>query len=331
MSRNLGLAAATLSILLLAAFSGMGAAGGLAPLLPFRYAAAQTSPGATVGVLLNEVELNPKGRDAGGEWVEIYNPTGSDADISNFRIRTSLNPTTITIPAGTVVPAGQFYVLAVDGEKLANSNSLTLLDASGQMMISRTPALLDKGDSSHTWQRFPDGGREWKLAEATRGSANDPASLQSGGSNNNNNNNPAVTPPPPPQQQQQSQRPGEQCTGSALCIEGTVVRVAGSGTLSVKAKAGEVYQVDLSLIKPSKSQSAYSFTRAACLGSSVVVDQDDGLAARGKNIMGVAYCSASPASLNQQLLDGGHASLESKHCAASEFVGQEWAKRHGCQ
>lgn len=329
MSRNLGLATATLSILLLAAFSGIGGAGGLAPLLPVRHAAAQTSAAAAaVSVLLNEVELNPKGRDAGGEWVEIYNPAGSDADISNFRIRTSLNPTTITIPAGTVVPAGQFYVLAVDGEKLANSNSLTLLDASGQTVLSRTPALLDKGDSSYTWQRFPDGGREWKLAEATRGSANDPASLPSSGSNNNNN--PTVTPPPPPPPQQQSQRSGEQCTGSALCIEGTVVRVAGSGVLSVKAKTGEVYPVDLSLVKSSKSQSAYSFTRAACLGSSVVVDQDDGLTARGKNIVGVAYCSASPASLNQQLLDGGHVALEPRHCGASEFAGQEWAKRHGC-
>jgi endonuclease YncB( thermonuclease family) len=349
MSSKPGLAAASLSVMLLAAFLGAGSV-----FVTARHASAQSASGGSGTVLLNEVELNPRGRDAGGEWVEIYNPTSSAVDISNYKVRTAFRPVTITVPAGTVVGAGQFYVLAVEGDKFADANSLSLLDASGQI-VSRTPSLLDKADDSQTWQRIPDGGREWKFAEATRGTANDPASLQGGNNNNNsngassnnnsNNNssggggsnsqNATSTSPslPPSSSKAQQQSSGPQCMGSAMCIEGVVRRIADADTLYVQAAGGgETYKVRLSLVKAVKSQAAESFTRAACLGSSVLVDQDDSLpASRGRsNIVGVAYCASSN-NLNQQLLDSGYASLDTRQCSASEFAGQEWAQRHGCR
>lgn len=359
MPRRPGLASASLSVMLLAAFLGTGGVF----LMATRHASAQSaSGGGSSNVLLNEVELNPRGRDAGGEWVEIYNPTGSAVDISNYKVKTSFRPVTITVPAGTVVGAGGFYVLAVEGDRFADANSLTLLDASGQV-VSRTPSLLDKADNSYTWQRIPDGGREWRFAEATRGAANDPSSIPSssssnngnagGGNNNNNSNNNsnsanssgggnsqnATSASPPssssPSSSKAQQQSGPQCTGSAMCIEGVVKRIADADTLYVQAAGGgETYKVHLSLVKAAKGPAAESFTRDACLGSSVLVDQDDGLASgRGgkttTNIVGVAYCASSN-NLNQQLLDGGYASLDARQCSVSEFAGQEWAKRHGC-
>jgi len=39
-------------------------------------------------VIINEVEINPLGNDSASisEWVELYNPTDSDIDISNWEI-----------------------------------------------------------------------------------------------------------------------------------------------------------------------------------------------------------------------------------------------------
>ncbi|MGI0019989.1 MAG: lamin tail domain-containing protein [Nitrososphaera sp.] len=289
--------------------AGLVAVGGLGGIGLMSMASAQPA-----GVKINEVELNPRGRDAGGEWVEIYNPTSADVNIGDYKIKTSYRSTTITIPAGIVVGAGQLYVLAIEGEKLSNGDLLTLADGVDQTVDKI--ALVDRSDSSLTWQRLPDGGSAWRFLEGTKGIANDPATFQIAKSTPANNGSVTTTKP----------ANAGQCVGSALCIEGRVTRVVDADTLWVTVGANNHKVVDLSLTKTTRNDKL--FTQGLCLGSNALVDQDDKQPGKGKSIMGVVYCAST--NLNQQLLDSGHVALAPRQCATSEFASQDWAKRHGC-
>lgn len=268
-----------------------------------------TAQGA--GVMINEVELNPRGQDAGNEWVEIYNPTGASIDIGNYKLLTTYRSTVITIPAGTVVGAGELYIFAVTGQSLANQDLLVLVDGSGQVM-DRTSTLVDRSDDPRTWQRVPDGGSKWRFVEETKGAPNDPASYKGKPADNRVS---AST---------QSTNASGQCAGTALCIEGRVVRVADADTLYVQ-KGGEIYKVDLSLTKAT-GKSDRSVTLGLCLGNNALVDQDDKQPGKGTSIRGVVYCNSQ--NLNQQLLDNGIVSADSRQCGTSEFAGQDWARKY---
>lgn len=302
MSYKLGFAAALL--IGLVAFGGLGGIGLLS------MASAQPA-----GVKINEVELNPRGRDAGGEWIEIYNPTGADVNIGDYKIATTFKGAIIPIPSGTVIGAGHLYVLAIDGEKLSNGDLLILSDGTDQM-VDKTPALVDRKDSDLTWQRFPDGGSNWRFIEGTKAAANNPKTFESTRSAPADNASTTATSQP---------ASAGQCMGSALCIEGKVTRVVDADTVWVTTGPNNHKIVDLSLTKATGNDR--SFTQSLCLGSDAVVDQDDKQPGRGK-ITGVVYCGST--NLNQQLLDSGQVTLDSKQCAKSEFAGQDWAKRHGC-
>jgi len=66
-------------------------------------------------VVINEIEQNPDGTDAGHEWVELYNPSDQAVDISGWRISTTHGKTvTIIISEGNVLEPGEYwtYILA---------------------------------------------------------------------------------------------------------------------------------------------------------------------------------------------------------------------------
>ena len=64
-------------------------------------------------VKVNEFCSNgPSGGDATSEWVELFNTSGSSVDISGYYI--SDEEGTITIPSGTMLGGGEFYVLLND-------------------------------------------------------------------------------------------------------------------------------------------------------------------------------------------------------------------------
>src|SRR5215210_8134304 len=125
-------------------------------------------------ILINEVELNPRGNDMAKEWIELYNPTTVDINISNFEIRPLFTSATIKLPLDAVIEAGETYVIDLEGSPLSNTaESLVLANATGEIK-DRTPSLVDKGDDESTWQRIPDGNNEWQFVENTRGNLNDP-------------------------------------------------------------------------------------------------------------------------------------------------------------
>ncbi|HEX6253360.1 MAG TPA: lamin tail domain-containing protein [Nitrososphaera sp.] len=266
-------------------------------------------------VMINEVELNPSGNDMEeGEWIELYNPTAEDINISGFEITPSFQSPTIELPPDAVIEAGETYVIEIDRPMLSNTGeSLVLANATGDIQ-DRTPSLVDRSDDDRTWQRIPDGNNEWQFVENTQGNSNDdPDTLSTildsvySGSD-------------------------VECLGSASCIEGMATRIVDGDTLYVRANS-TVYKVDLALVEaPSRTEEMFvestAFTRDLCLGSTVLVDQDDMLLTSNSGLIGVVYCSSS--NLNSELLDNGYAELETEQCTTSEFANERWVKDHGC-
>jgi hypothetical protein len=70
------------------------------------------------------------------------------------------------------------------------------------------------------------------------------------------------------------------------------------------------------------------FTRDLCLGSTVLVDQDDMQLTSNSAVIAVVYCSSS--NLNNELLDNDYASLETAQCTTSEFANELWIRDNGC-
>jgi endonuclease YncB( thermonuclease family) len=304
-------------------------------------------PSSTRGqtVTINEIELNPPGEyDEGKEWIELYNPSDGDIDISNFEISTSSESATIKLPADAIIGGGETYVIELKEQVLSNTvDSLVLTNAAGDI-LDRTPSLVDRSDDDRTWQRVPDGNNEWRFVEGTEGNSNggddsdNSTTIPDNAENSEGNSN---ADPDTLSRLLDSVYSGSkvqvECHGSASCIEGTVIRIADGDTLYVESNSSTTYKVDLSLIKaPSRSEEemfaeSTAFTRDLCLGSTVLVDEDDMLSAStssDSDIVGVVYCSST--NLNSELLDNGYAKLETEQCARSEFANEPWVKDHGC-
>ena len=292
-------------------------------------------------ILINEVELNPRGNNMEEkEWIELYNPTTADINISGVKITPSFQSPTIELPPDTVIEAGKTYVIELDRPILSNTGeSLVLTNGTGDI-LDRTPSLVDRSDDAHTWQRTPDGNNEWQFVENTEGNSNDDSDTSSTTSDSventegNSNDDPDTLSTILDSVYSGSE---VECHGSAGCIEGVATRIADSDTLYVESNSSTIYKVDLSLIEtPSRSEEeifaeSTAFTRDLCLGSTVLVDEDDMLSAStssDSDIVGVVYCSST--NLNSELLDNGYAKLETEQCARSEFANEPWVKDHGC-
>jgi endonuclease YncB( thermonuclease family) len=294
-----------------------------------------TSSSVTAGdtTLINEVELNPRGNDIEEEWIELYNPTDLDVNISNFEIRSLFKSPPIKLPPDAVIEASETYVIELDRPMLSNTGeSLVLANATGDIQ-DRTPSLVDRSDDERTWQRIPDGNNEWQFVENTQGNPNDPGTLStildSAENTQGNPNDPGTL-----STILDSAFSGSdvECLGSAGCLEGVAIRIVDGDTLYVRVNS-TVYKVDLALIEaPSRIEEMFvestAFTRDLCLGSTVLVDQDDMLLTSNSDVIAVVYCSSS--NLNSELLDNGYAELETERCATSEFANEPWVKEYGC-
>jgi endonuclease YncB( thermonuclease family) len=292
-----------------------------------------SSPFAGDTILINEVELNPRGNDIEKEWIELYNPTAADINISDFEIRPLFKSPTIKLPPDAIIEAGETYVIELDRPMLSNTGeSIVLANATGDIQ-DRTPSLVDRSDDESTWQRIPDGNDEWQFVENTQGNLNDPDTLSttfdSAENTQGNLNDPDTLSTILDSVYSESD---VECLGSAGCLEGMATRIVDGDTLYVSVN-GTVYKVDLALTKaPSRIDEMFvestAFTRDLCLGSTVLVDQDDMLLTSNSDIIAVVYCSSS--NLNSELLDNGYVELETEQCTTSEFANESWAKDHGC-
>ena len=155
---------------ILLVFSVLFVAGLLAP------AYAQTAD----HVVINEVDINPPGDDSTSisEWIELYNPTDSDVDMSGWKIAsTTVLKKTMTIPLGTVIEPGQFMTYSYQSVWFTDANESVELRDANDVLIDKTPAISDIQNDFTSWQRLYDGYDfdnvdDWKFVTSTAGSSN---------------------------------------------------------------------------------------------------------------------------------------------------------------
>ena len=127
-------------------------------------------------ILINEVETNPTGSDV-SEFVELYNPTSIDIDVSGWTISPSATWKSLEIPEGTIIESDSFAAFThVNFWFKDFGETVTLRDASGNL-IDETPLIEDFENNNFSWQRTTDGfdtdsTSDWELKRMTPKSSN---------------------------------------------------------------------------------------------------------------------------------------------------------------
>jgi hypothetical protein len=124
-------------------------------------------------IVINEVDTNPPGDDSqfASEWVELYNPTGDDVDLSGWQISSSFIKKTYTIPDDTIIDSGDFLTFVNENWFTDTADSIELTNQNG-LLIDKTREVFDLENNLKSWQRTYDGYSEWKFVTATAGSSN---------------------------------------------------------------------------------------------------------------------------------------------------------------
>jgi len=126
-------------------------------------------------VVINEVDTNPFGDDslAISEWVELYNPTDSDVDLSGWEIAsTTVLKKTFTIPDGTIISSEQLLPFTYAKVWFTDSSeSVELRNPSGDI-VDKTPLISDLENDFMSWQRSYDGHADWEFSLGNAGGSN---------------------------------------------------------------------------------------------------------------------------------------------------------------
>jgi len=126
-------------------------------------------------VVINEVDTNPFGDDslAISEWVELYNPTDSDVDLSGWEIAsTTVLKKTLTIPDGTIISPDQIMIFTYTKIWFTDSSELVELRNSSGDVIDKTPSISDMKNDFFSWQRSYDGHTDWEFSLSNAGGSN---------------------------------------------------------------------------------------------------------------------------------------------------------------
>ncbi|MCG2799074.1 MAG: lamin tail domain-containing protein [Cellulomonas sp.] len=106
-----------------------------------------------------------------GDWVELVNPSTGAVDLSGYVVKDSDDTHTFTVPAGTTIEAGGYWVAEVDASfGLGGADSARLFDATGTLV----DAYSWTAHAGTTYGRCPTPSGDFTTtAAATKGSAND--------------------------------------------------------------------------------------------------------------------------------------------------------------
>ncbi len=129
-------------------------------------------------VLMNEVFS--RGTATEPDWIELYNNSDSEIDISGYKIYDSGarggTKDKKGFPSGAIIPAKGFYVIVTDGSEASdfglsnNGEAVWLENESGALIDSLSFPPLAAGE---TYARIPDGSPNWKIVtEYTKGTSN---------------------------------------------------------------------------------------------------------------------------------------------------------------
>ena len=129
----------------------------------------------------NSVKFNEVESSGGvpGDWAELFNTGGVSVDMSGYVFKDNDDTHTYTIPAGTVIPAGGYFVIeeAVMGFGLGSADAVRLFDASGSPRDSYSWTT----HASTTYGRCPNGtGAFFTMTTVTKGTVNNCAAVPPG-------------------------------------------------------------------------------------------------------------------------------------------------------
>ena len=126
-------------------------------------------------VVINEVDTNPFGDDSltVSEWVELYNPTDYDVDLSGWEIAsTTVLKKTFTIPDGTIISPEKHLIFTYAKVWFTDSSeSVELRNPSGDI-IDKTPVISDLKNDFFSWQRSFDAHLDWEFSLGNAGASN---------------------------------------------------------------------------------------------------------------------------------------------------------------
>ncbi|MGQ9587331.1 MAG: lamin tail domain-containing protein [Thermoplasmata archaeon] len=137
------------------------------------------SPPFPTDVVINEFESNPQGDDAGGEWVELYNPLGEPRSVDGWKL-TAVHGKTAALDLKGAIPANGLLVFtfpeaSIDngyaGDPFNDGDAVVLVDAAG-VTVDVTPVLRDVENDGRTNQRSWDGGPRWVFGQGSMGTSN---------------------------------------------------------------------------------------------------------------------------------------------------------------
>ena len=126
-------------------------------------------------VVINEVDTNPFGDDSQSisEWVELYNPTDSDVDLSGWEIAsTTVLKKTFTILDNTIISPGDFLLFNYEKTWFTDSSELVELRNADGVIIDTTPLITDLENNFLSWQRSYDGHSDWEFSLSSAGGSN---------------------------------------------------------------------------------------------------------------------------------------------------------------
>ena len=68
---------------------------------------------ATLGVVINEIMADPSGTDSGHEWIELYNGSGADVDVSGWVVQGGSSSYSFlgSFPEGMILLAGEYLLV----------------------------------------------------------------------------------------------------------------------------------------------------------------------------------------------------------------------------
>jgi len=247
-------------------------------------------------ILINEVELNPYGNDLHSdvyEWVELYNPTDEDIDLSGWTLSTT-HGKTVTVYLSGVIKSHGYYVYKRGKQWLDNENESVVLKDPYGFEIDRTPLLSDNDNDAYTWQRWKN---TWIFTYETKGTEN---------------NNPYVW--------------KEHLNTTKFGESGIVSDVIDGDTIDVSG-IGRVRLADIDA--PEKWEEGYEeakeFVENMTLGKKVYLDIDDFyLVGKYGRIIAVVYAPYGNecfVNLNQMLLKEGYAEISDYY---NEFSPYDW-------
>ncbi|MBT4823647.1 lamin tail domain-containing protein [Candidatus Woesearchaeota archaeon] len=94
----------------------------LLPIIGFFILVVAISAMATEHIVINQVYVDAVDTEAGGEAIELYNPTTSEIDISGYKIKTESSNSDVTLLDGAIISANSYYLIADNGWGVLKDN-----------------------------------------------------------------------------------------------------------------------------------------------------------------------------------------------------------------